>query len=161
MYHIMGSRLVAYPMDGGRSGDPTTVPTDRAASGRTRAPAGGGGGSGGGGRGGGVRGGARPGGVPARHSGGSQGAEGAWCGGPGPGADPAPRGRAQAYGRSGSDVADGLGEVDRAADARGSGVALAGALKKGAARGRRVDPPRTSHEPSDGRRTTPAVGVQP
>src|SRR4029453_15752485 len=156
-----GSRLVAYPMDGGRSGDPTTVPTDRAASGRTRAPAGGGGGSGGGGRGRRVRGGARHGSVPARHSRGSQGAEGAWCGGPGPGGDPAPRGGGQGYGRSGSDVADGLGEVDRADDARGSGVALAVDLQKRAAAGRRVDPPRTSHEPSYGRRTTPAVGVQP
>src|SRR4029453_8250544 len=103
MYHIMGSRLVAYPMDGGRSGDPTTVPTDRAASRRTLPPAGGGGGGGG-----------RHGSVPARHSRGGQGAEGARRGGFGPGTDPAPWGRAQAHGRSGSDVADGLGEVDRA-----------------------------------------------
>src|SRR5436309_2913380 len=101
MYHIMESRLVAYPTDGGRNGDPSTVPTDRAASRRTLAPAGGGGGSGGGGRGRRVRGGARHGSVPARHSRGSQGADGARRGGPGPGADPAPRGRAQAHGRSG------------------------------------------------------------
>src|SRR5688572_7418930 len=104
MYHIMGSRLVAYPMDGGRSGDPTTVPTDRAASRRTLAPAGGSGGSGGGGRGRRVRGGPSHGRLPAGHSRGGQGAEGARRGRPGPGADPAPRRRAQAHGRSGSDV---------------------------------------------------------
>src|SRR5713226_828043 len=122
MYQMMGSLLVAYPLDDGRSGDTTTISADRAASRRTTAPIGGGRGSGGGGSRRRVGGGAGHGRVSARHSRGRPGAEGAQPGGPGSGTDPAPRGRAQADDRSGCDVADGPGDADRADDARGSGV---------------------------------------
>src|SRR5712692_10417931 len=125
MYQMMGASLLEYPMDGGREGNSTTVPADRAAPGRTTAPAGGRGGSRGGGRGRRVRRVAGDRRIAPGHSRRGQGVEGARGGRSGAGADSPPRGWAQAHDRSGSDVGGGLGEADRADHAGRSGVAAA------------------------------------
>src|SRR5712671_2168024 len=88
---MMRAALLEYPMDGGRAGDSTTVPADRAAPGRTAAPAGGRRGSRGGGRGRRVRGGAGDGRIPPGDSRRDEGVEGARDGRAGSGAESPPR----------------------------------------------------------------------
>src|SRR6266852_3427915 len=102
---MMRAALLEYPMDGGRAGDSTTVPADRAAPGRTAAPAGGRRGSRGGGRGRRVRGGAGDGRTPPGDPRRDEGVEGAGDGRAGPGAYSPPRRRAKPHHRSGPDVA--------------------------------------------------------
>jgi Rhodopirellula transposase DDE domain len=148
-------------MDGGRAGDSTTVPADRAAPGRAAAAAGGRGGSRGGGRRRRVRGGVGDGRVPPGHSRRGPGVEAARGGGLGSGADSPTRWRAQAHHRSGPDVADGLGAADRADHTGGSGVAAAMDVQERPALGQRTGPTGPSHEPPDGGRAAPAAGLQP
>src|SRR6266436_2191047 len=136
---MMGASLLEYPMDGGREGNSTTVPADRAAPGRTAAPTGGRGGSRGRGRRQRVRGGAGDGRLSPGDSRRDERVAGAWGGRAGAGADSPPWRRAQAHHRSGPDIAQGLGAADRTDHAGGSGVAAALDLQEPPAVGDRTD----------------------